>query len=708
MALQHEAPTLEEPDVKRSRFDVVGTLPTINFNIVGDSPNEIKIPQQYVGWLKGAHGRQIVDIETKSGAHISIDQNTKELGYSRAILSGSEEAVQMAANIVHNELMRVMERDGYSQQALQQAPQPDEVMLEAQIPQKYVGWLKGSGGKQIRDLETKTGSRIRIDQSTRDVGYSIAQITGTEEAALQVKQFIEAEVARVEERDRVVQAHVENQMPGGVVGEVRIPQQYVGWIKGSGGAQIKDVEARSGAHVTIDQSSADLGYSRAMLYGSAEAVSVAQQYIENELSRVMERDQPGGRVGSLIQNQPVDSQLALASQVVDDGAVASGQPQEALKAVATLLVGVLGAVAGASSKTASPQGQASTVALQSALTQLQSLSASSSQSQPAMQLALPAAGTGSEGDDGTYDIVHLPNACVGWLKGKQGGMIRDIEGRSGAQVDIDQSTKDTGYSCARISASNFHSKKIAHGLVVAEVMKVMDQSGEPCDIGVGVKSEFRIDAQYVGWVKGPRGKVVQDIQVRTGTRIDVDQKNREANIAVVKIFGTYEGTVQARKLIANELSKINPEAASEIVAGIGGLEEAKLVARELPSQPPGAARPPLANPAAQLTSLQVPDGFGSEQFVQQQSLDQQSALGYVDQNGIMHFGQPAVAQTQFAPEVQYQIDALGQLVTTFDPQQQLQQQQGQVGQMAQVGHTDQMAQMGQAGQMSQIGQMGSW
>ena len=30
---------------------------------------------------------------------------------------------------------------------------------------------------------------------------------------------------------------------------------------------------------------------------------------------------------------------------------------------------------------------------------------------------------------------------------------------------------------------------------------------------MGAKAEFQIDTQYVGWVKGPRGKVVQDIQV---------------------------------------------------------------------------------------------------------------------------------------------------------------------------------------------------
>jgi len=174
------------------------------------------------------------------------------------------------------------------------------------------------------------------------------------------------------------------------------------------------------------------------------------------------------------------------------------------------------------------------------------------------------------GDTGEWDTVQIPNSCVGWLKGRQGAMIREIESRSGAQVDIDQTTKDLGYSIAQMRGRMQH-KKIAHGLVVAEVMKVMDQSNElPVGSFPGAKSEFRIDVQYVGWVKGPRGKVVQDIQVKSGTRIDVDQNTRDLGYAVVKVYGTAEGVRLARSLIAQELSKITPEVAAQLVDELPG------------------------------------------------------------------------------------------------------------------------------------------
>mmetsp|Transcript_48858 Transcript_48858/g.130783 ORF Transcript_48858/g.130783 Transcript_48858/m.130783 type:complete len:632 (-) Transcript_48858:120-2015(-) len=511
-------------------------------------PGEIRIPQQFVGWLKGKGGAQIREIEVRSGAQVSIDQTTKDLGYSRVMLAGSAECVQSAHDIITDELRRVMERDGLNSTV---APilSPGEEVAEATIPQKYVGWLKGSGGSQIRDMEARTGARIRIDQSTRESGYSIAQITGPPDAVRQCKAFVEAEVVRVQERDRVVAEHTAapNLFRPAGFNEVQIPQQYVGWIKGSGGAQIKDIEARTGAHITVDQSTQDMGYSRAMVYGPDEAVLAAKQIIQSELSRVMERDRA----------VPGSASTAL---------VPAPQPQNPQRDALTLLTTLLAAASAAGGST-----PAQTNVLGDALSLLSGAGVAG-----AAASAAPAVMPLEPGDTGEWDTVHIPNSCVGWLKGRQGAMIREIESRSGAQVDIDQTTKDLGYSIAQMRG-RLQQKKIAHGLVVAEVMKVMDQSNEPA-VGnfPGAKSEFRIDVQYVGWVKGPRGKVVQDIQVKSGTRIDVDQNTRDLGYAVVKVYGTVEGVRSARTLIATELSKISPEVAATLVDDVpGGLELAQ-------------------------------------------------------------------------------------------------------------------------------------
>jgi len=185
-------------------------------------------------------------------------------------------------------------------------------------------------------------------------------------------------------------------------------------------------------------------------------------------------------------------------------------------------------------------------------------------------------------DDGSWDMVRIPNTSVGWLKGRQGAMMRDIENRSGCQVDIDQATKHMGYSTARMRGG-YLQKKTACGFVIAEVMKVLEQSGEQPEPGFpGHKWEFRVDTQYVGWVKGPQGKVVQDIQLKSSTRIDVDQNTRELGYATVKVFGTHEGVRIARALIATTLAKITPELATKLVSDFpGGYEAAQQIARQV-------------------------------------------------------------------------------------------------------------------------------
>jgi rRNA processing protein Krr1/Pno1 len=182
------------------------------------------------------------------------------------------------------------------------------------------------------------------------------------------------------------------------------------------------------------------------------------------------------------------------------------------------------------------------------------------------ETALAVGGIG-EGSNGNSMTVDIPNSCVGWLKGKQGAMIQDIETMSGAQVSIDQTTKDAGYAQVHISGSS-PQMQTAQGLVVAEVMKVIHKTEERAEWGyIGSALELEVSAQYVGWLKGPKGKVVRDLTLRSATRIDIDQTSRELEgVAVVKVFGTQDGVEEARRLIAAELSKVSPEAAAQITS----------------------------------------------------------------------------------------------------------------------------------------------
>jgi len=71
---------------------------------------EILVPQQYVSRLIGKGGETIMGICHQTGADVKIRQETKELGYSLAVITGRPEAVDAAERLVFEKLNMVGER----------------------------------------------------------------------------------------------------------------------------------------------------------------------------------------------------------------------------------------------------------------------------------------------------------------------------------------------------------------------------------------------------------------------------------------------------------------------------------------------------------------------------------------------------------------------------------------------------------------------
>uniref|UniRef100_A0A7S1LCZ0 K Homology domain-containing protein n=1 Tax=Alexandrium catenella TaxID=2925 RepID=A0A7S1LCZ0_ALECA len=396
----------------------------------------------------------------------------------------------------------------------------------------------------IRDIESRSGAQIDIDQSTKDLGYSIARLRGgSMEQKKTARGLVIGEIAKVMEQSGEV---LDPTFPGRRE-ELRIDGQYIGWLKGPKGKVVQDLQIRSATRIEVDQTNPQLGYATVKIFGTVEGILQARELIAAELSKVS--PEAAGSISSQLQNleglhpeQPPDHSMVLSSS-----SSSSAADPQALRAALMAMARssslhipgltddatLLGALAG------TPAGAALGIGLGNLEPQ-------------------------------EVEQVRVPNSCVGWLKGRNGAMIREIENRSQARIDIDQSTNDLGYSLANIRGDS-NQRRVGSGLVIAEIAKVMDQSGEVLDASFGgCKIEFQIDSQYVGWLKGPRGKVVQDLQLRSGTRIDVDQSNPHLGYATVKVYGSGEGVQQAKSLIAAELSKAGPRKASMVEVDSSG------------------------------------------------------------------------------------------------------------------------------------------
>jgi len=72
---------------------------------------------------------------------------------------------------------------------------------------------------------------------------------------------------------------------------VPIPKHAVGWIVGKGGAKIKELKANSGALIVVNQG--DDVLASVTISGSAAAVVLGEQLVNQELQKVRQREQRG-------------------------------------------------------------------------------------------------------------------------------------------------------------------------------------------------------------------------------------------------------------------------------------------------------------------------------------------------------------------------------------------------------------------------------
>eukprot|EP00421_Protoceratium_reticulatum_P023688 CAMPEP_0168470484 /NCGR_PEP_ID=MMETSP0228-20121227/58752_1 /TAXON_ID=133427 /ORGANISM="Protoceratium reticulatum, Strain CCCM 535 (=CCMP 1889)" /LENGTH=743 /DNA_ID=CAMNT_0008486287 /DNA_START=17 /DNA_END=2248 /DNA_ORIENTATION=- len=573
------------------------------------SKEEFRIESQYVGWLKGPRGKVIQDLQIKSATRIEVDQSASQLGYATVKIFGTPEGVQQARGLVVHELSKIGPEAAtlLSKEETEITAQADGLGVgpgglggslssiagglplgtedSVCIPNAYVGWLKGRQGGMIRDIEGRSGAQIDIDQSTKELGYSTTRMRGTPEQQRTARGLVIGEVAKV--MDQSGEA-LDGTFPG-FKEEFRIDSQYVGWLKGPKGKVVQDLQVKSATRIEVDQSQPQLGYATVKVFGTLEGIQLARELIAGELGKV------SPEAAAHVTGQM--SAGVMAQQDAQSQAAFDPNHAEVLRAAIMAMASAGGLQIPGLAEAASMLGAAS--------------------SAPSMSM-LGAAQPLATLDPSEVESVRIPNTCVGWLKGRQGAMIREIEARSGAQVDIDQSTRELGYSQANVRGAETQ-RRTAAGLVVAEIAKVMDQSGEVFDDTFpGCKVEFHIDSQYVGWLKGPRGKVVQDLQIKSATRIDVDQSNPQLGYATVKVYGDLQGTQHARALIAAELSKVNPEVAARVTgdavgvtgggmqAGMQGLQGLQGLPGGLQGMQELVAQAQAAAPSMQAMAMQQP------------------------------------------------------------------------------------------------------
>mmetsp|Transcript_30037 Transcript_30037/g.69992 ORF Transcript_30037/g.69992 Transcript_30037/m.69992 type:complete len:717 (-) Transcript_30037:176-2326(-) len=251
---------------------------------------EMHLEQKWVGWVLGRGGAVLREIEQVTGANVSIDQSTKNVGYSTVHIGGSESQVAHVQELIKDKL-KLVNGSGDGLYNPNQAPPRTELAgaetVTIEIEQKWIGWIVGRSGQTVREMEAATGAQIAIDQSTKDLGYSVVKVSGPPSAVASVQEKIQASLATASARDT---APGDPSALGGLSGDgepdMQVEQKFVGWLLGRGGSVLRELEERSGAKISIDQSTKESGYSSIHFAGDWGLCHTARQMVAEKLSAV--------------------------------------------------------------------------------------------------------------------------------------------------------------------------------------------------------------------------------------------------------------------------------------------------------------------------------------------------------------------------------------------------------------------------------------
>eukprot|EP00930_Biecheleria_cincta_P060805 TRINITY_DN463_c0_g1_i1.p1 TRINITY_DN463_c0_g1~~TRINITY_DN463_c0_g1_i1.p1 ORF type:complete len:549 (+),score=83.41 TRINITY_DN463_c0_g1_i1:117-1763(+) len=207
------------------------------------------------------------------------------------------------------------------------ASAPEPVVRTGQrkvkVPQHCVGRILGKMGATINEIQDASNTDIRINQDTKDAGYSYAIVTSTgcnETDLDKAEQLINEKIEAAPATSRAPSAPTPSAALSAPVGqdtkEFKVDRSCVGRLIGKGGDFIRSMMAEAGCNIQIDQSQPGDQVIVVLGPGSAEHVAKAEELV---YAKISERDGTQGGKGC---NKPVD--IGALRQALGGGASPSG------------------------------------------------------------------------------------------------------------------------------------------------------------------------------------------------------------------------------------------------------------------------------------------------------------------------------------------------------------------------------------------------
>lgn len=229
----------------------------------------------------------------------------------------------------------------------------------------------------------------------------------------------------------------------------------------------------------------------------------------------------------------------------------------------------------------------------------------------------------------SWELTHN----VGKVIGRGGEMIRDLQARSGAKIDVNQNGN------TKVVTIQGPRRKVEFAKQMIDMLVNRGMKEGDLPIGEAAQEILRVSAKSVGKIIGQGGELIRELQSRSQAKIQIDHSNTQStnpDEKVVIVLGKPEAVAKAREMIMFLTSNPQVDSAQSLQLLI---DEKKRTGNQWGTGPPYPGLPNLGTDMHPSQLQGMPGQYGAQSI----------PSSYPTQN---YYGAPAAANP-YAPQNPY-------------------------------------------------------
>ena len=279
-----------------------------------------------------AMSRQYGDFSSSYVANQGTPQQPQQFVPSTEVDPAVREAVQEVARTVAADVASKLAQDHnyYKRVASAQTQQT----CTMKCPQSGVGKVIGRRGEAIANVQAQTGCSVQVDQSTKELGYSLLILSASTEESLQ-RGMLQVEAMIASTQPILLPEGIHHLPSGQEQHVVDIPESTVGGVIGVRGSTIQQLIQEFGVTMYVDQSSPMGMNKKAAIIGPRDNCLRAVARVHDIISG---RWQPGQEAAPAAPQQDQAYQAAAAAYYAANSTIEAAPVQQQQQAMSPELV----------------------------------------------------------------------------------------------------------------------------------------------------------------------------------------------------------------------------------------------------------------------------------------------------------------------------------------------------------------------------------